>query len=159
MRKERTMTKRICALLLVIAALGVAVPASAAPSTSDVKGNQCLDIADGKGLSDDGNLAVRLILSKPSCSSALYTLAIYDDETSTEPLMVLQQRGDGAVDPVDGPVVDFLAFVADDTTDGYSCVVATTSRNSGRVIDRGPDEGCFEVYDPDTGGSPARGMR
>jgi hypothetical protein len=152
------MMKRTLAAAVVLGLVSLVVPATAAPPASDVKGNQCLDIADGKGLNDDGDVAVRVILSKPSCASAIYTLTVYDDETSTTPLAVVERRGDGTVDPVDGPVVDFFVTV-DDVGDDYSCVVVTTARGGGRVVDRGPDEGCFEVYDPDSGLAPAKRMR
>jgi hypothetical protein len=145
------MKKRLLLPVSIALLVAAAAPMGVGAVEGDAKGPGCVDIIDTDGVRASGaswdgtTLNVRLVLGGDSCKQIAYTVSVYDEETSTEPLATVTRTGDGS-----GNFVDFSFAVSDPDT--IIWVTATTSQGK-KVKDRAPDEGRIDVTsDPNSPG-------
>ncbi len=159
------MRKSVIAVTAALVGMLVAAPmASAAPGDSDT-GRACADI-DGARVnyqslplgdpippSESAEVLAEVDLRADACKNVSYTMAIYRgiSESGTP----VTTSGVPAQTSAGTPAVTFLTpvpwFTLPDLTTtpptpgDFVCVVFTTSKSNGGVIDRAPDAGCIDL--------------
>lgn len=149
------MRKSVIAVVVGTALAGVLVAApmaTAAPSTGDAK-KACADIVEGRvnyqSLPDDvsptsAEVLAQMDLGANACKNISYTMTAYAGETDVD--MVATTAGvPVAANDVDPPRVEFRTPVPFASLDDVVCVVITTTKSNGGILDRAPDSGCVAL--------------
>lgn len=150
------MRKSVIAVTVALVGMLVAAPAAtAAPGDSDT-GRACADI-DGARVNyqslpvenpvpTGAEVLADVDLRAPACKGVNYTMAVYSGTTeSGDPVTTsgvpVPQTNAGK------PGVQFQTAVPwfSLTPPDFVCVVLTTSKSNGGVIDRAPDAGCIAL--------------
>ena len=147
---------RLIALLVALAAV-LAIPAIGTTAPGDrVRGPACGDITlwdstqagpPAYGGTEGGAAVVDSLLTtaKPSCSGFVYTISLYTDTSQTTLIATQTFNGDG--------LTSQFAWTYNFTAAPHSvCVVATSTRSNGHVIDAAPNSGCYPLIINTSGG-------
>jgi len=154
------------ALAITAALLGcvMAAPmAYAAPSTGDAK-KACADIVDGRATYQSvpdattptgAEVLAQMDLGANACKNFGYTMTVLASDTDSTVLAT----ADGVPVPATSepsvpPRVEFDASLPYPGPEGVICIVITTSKSNGRVLDSAPDTGCVPIpIDSDVSGA------
>jgi len=148
---------RLIALLVALTAV-LAIPAIGTTASADkVRGPACGDITlwdstqagpPAYGGTEGGAAVVDSLLTtaKPSCSGFVYTISLYTDTSQTTLIATQPFNGDG--------LTSQFAWQHNFTSDAPHsvCVVATSMRSNGHVIDAAPNSGCYTLIINTSGG-------
>ena len=160
------MRKSVLALSVALLGCVVAAPvAYAAPSTFDTK-KACADVVDGRATYQSvpdpttpeyAEVLAQMDLRGTACKNITYTMTVLVSDTDSTPIATV----DGISEPgaADGSTPPRVQFRTDHTTfpnpaPTEVCVVITTSKSNGTVLDSAPDTGCVPLLlDSDVSGS------
>lgn len=150
---EGRMRKSLTAVTVALVGMLVAAPmATAAQSTGDAK-KACADIVEGRvnyqSLPDDVNpvsaeVLAQMDLGASACKNISYTLTVFGGDTEG---VVVGTASGVPVAPTTStpPRVEFQAPVPFASLSDVVCVVITTAKSNGGVLDRAPDSGCVAL--------------
>jgi len=157
------MRKLLIALIAVLLGSVMAAPTvNAAPSTGDTK-KACADIIDGRAVyqsvleapSETGaEVLAQMDLGAWACSKVTYTMTVLESETDSTVLATVEGVPNRPTDdPNVVPRVEFAAKAPNNGPESDVCVVITTTKNNGKVLDRAPDTNCvLLLIDDDNAG-------
>ncbi len=120
-----------------------------APSTGDAK-KPCADIVEGRvnyqSLPDEvtptsAEVLAQMDLGAEACKNLSYTMTVYAGETDVD-VVATTSGVPVAATTADPPRVQFLTPVPFTSLSDVVCVVITTSKSNGSILDRAPDSGC-----------------
>jgi hypothetical protein len=147
------MRKSVIAVTVALAGMLVTAPvATAAQSTGDAK-KACADIVEGRvnyqSTPDDvsptgAEVLAQMDLGANACKNVVYTLTVFGGSTDVDVV------GTAAGVPVAAttstpPRVEFQTPVPFASLSDVVCVVITTTKSNGDVLDRAPDAGCVAL--------------
>lgn len=150
---EGRMRKSVIAVTVGLVGMLVATPmATAAQSTGDAK-KACADIVEGRaayqsvfeGTTITGSqLQAQMDLGAAACKNVTYTMTVLASEI--DPTVLASTLGAPVPAAADGspPRVVFSSGFSLPAPAGV-CVVITTSKSNGTVLDRAPDVGCIAI--------------
>lgn len=142
----------IAASIALLAALVAAPVASATPPLGDTN-RACADIVEGRvnyqSLPDDitptsAEVLAQMDLRANACKKLRYTLTVFDGSTDVD--VVGTASGEPvAATATDPPRVEFQTSVPFTSVTDVVCVVITTSKSNGDILDRAPDSECVAL--------------
>jgi len=157
------MRKLIIALIAVLlGSVMAATPVNAAPSTGDAK-KACADIIDGRAVYQSvtegtGEIGAEVLaqmdLGAWACTKVRYTMTVLESETDSTVLATAEGVPNRPTDdPNVVPRVEFVTKAPNTGPESDVCLVITTTKMNGKVLDRAPDANCNLLrIDDDTPG-------
>lgn len=157
------MRKSVIAVTVALVGMLVAAPmANAARSTGDTK-KACADIVEGRATyvsvpdatnATGAEVRAQMDLGAAACKNIAYTMTVLASDTD---LTVLATASGvpvpAATDGSTPPRVEFSSAFSLPAPSGV-CVIITTSKSNGTVLDSAPDTGCVPLpLDPETVGA------
>jgi hypothetical protein len=158
------MRKPVLAITAALLGCVIAAPtAYGTPSTGDAK-KACADIVDGRATYQSvpdpttptgADVLAQMDLAANACKNIGYTLTVLASDTDSTVLATDEGVPvPGSVDPAVPPRVEFGVSLPYPGPEGVVCIVITTSKKNGRVLDSAPDTGCVPIpIDSDVSGA------
>ena len=147
------MRKSVIAVTVALVGMLVAAPvATAAQSSGDAK-KACADIVEGRvnyqSLPDDVNptgaeVLAQMDLGANACKNVVYTLTVFGGSTDVDVVGTAIGVPAAATDTTP-PRVEFQTPVPFAGLSDVVCVVITTTKSNGGILDRAPDSGCVAL--------------
>jgi hypothetical protein len=158
------MRKPVLAITAALLGCIMAAPmAYAAHSTGDAK-KACADVVDGRATYQSvpdattptgSEVLAQMDLGANACKNIGYTLIVLASDTDSTVLATADGVSvPASSDPSVPPRVEFDAPLPYPGPEGEVCIVITTSKSNGKVLDSAPDAGCVPMpIDSDVSGA------
>jgi hypothetical protein len=147
------MRKSVIAVTVALVGMLVAAPmATAGQSTGDTK-KACADVVEGRvnyqSTPDDVNptgaeVLAQMDLGANACKNIIYTLTVFGGSTDVDVVGTAMGVPAAATDTTP-PRVEFQTAVPFASLSDVVCVVITTTKSNGGILDRAPDSGCVAL--------------
>ncbi|MCZ3388217.1 MAG: hypothetical protein LH645_03650 [Actinomycetia bacterium] len=147
------MRRSVIAVTVGLVGMLVAAPmATAVQSTGDAK-KACADIVEGRvnyqSLPVDGNptsaeVLAQMDLGANACKNIRYTLTVFGGSTEVD-VVGTASGVPVAATATTPPRVEFQTPVSFTSLSDVVCVVITTTKSNGEILDRAPDSGCVAL--------------